>query len=55
MPIVASNRKTVSYLDSRSMAIATATTAMTHTAIAEALEGEVVDWMEKVADEQYRV
>ena len=34
---------------------ATATTAMTHIAIAEELEGKVVDWMEKVTDEQYRV
>ncbi|HEX4694016.1 (R)-mandelonitrile lyase [Sphingomonas sp.] len=32
---------------------ATATTAMTHVAIAEALDGKVVDWMEKVSDEQY--
>ncbi len=32
---------------------ATATTAMTHIAIAEALDGKVVDWMEKVSDEQY--
>jgi quercetin dioxygenase-like cupin family protein len=32
---------------------ATATTAMTHIAIAEALEGRVVDWMEHVTDEQY--
>lgn len=32
---------------------ATATTAMTHIAIAEALDGKVVDWMEKVTDEQY--
>jgi quercetin dioxygenase-like cupin family protein len=30
------------------------TTAMTHTAIQEALDGKVVDWMEKVSDEQYR-
>ena len=30
------------------------TTAMTHIAIAEALDGKVVDWMEKVSDEQYR-
>jgi quercetin dioxygenase-like cupin family protein len=30
------------------------TTAMTHIAIAEALDGKVVDWMEKVNDEQYR-
>ncbi|HEV8544197.1 MAG TPA: cupin domain-containing protein [Verrucomicrobiae bacterium] len=29
------------------------TTAMTHLAIQEALEGKVVDWMEKVSDEQY--
>jgi quercetin dioxygenase-like cupin family protein len=32
---------------------ATATTAMTHIAIAEALDGKIVDWMEKVTDEQY--
>lgn len=29
-------------------------TAMTHIAIAEALDGKAVDWMEKVSDEQYR-
>ena len=29
------------------------TTPMTHIAIQEALEGEVVKWMEKVSDEQY--
>ncbi len=29
------------------------TTAMTHIAIQEALNGKVVDWMEKVTDEQY--
>ena len=32
---------------------ATATTAMTHIAIAEALDGKTVDWMEQVTDEQY--
>lgn len=32
---------------------ATSTTAMTHIAIAEALDGRVVDWMEQVTDEQY--
>ena len=32
---------------------ATATTAMTHLAIQEALDGKAVDWMEKVSDEQY--
>jgi hypothetical protein len=32
---------------------ASATTAMTHIAIAETLEGKVVEWMEKVSDEQY--
>jgi len=32
---------------------ATPTTAMTHIAIQEALEGKVVEWMEKVSDEQY--
>ena len=32
---------------------ATLTTAMTHIAIQENLNGKVVDWMEKVTDEQY--
>jgi quercetin dioxygenase-like cupin family protein len=32
---------------------ATATTAMTHIAIVEKLNGKAVDWMEKVTDEQY--
>jgi quercetin dioxygenase-like cupin family protein len=32
---------------------ATTTTAMTHVAIAEALDGRAVEWMEKVSDEQY--
>jgi quercetin dioxygenase-like cupin family protein len=32
---------------------ATATTAMTHIAIQENLNGKVVDWMEKVSDDQY--
>lgn len=32
---------------------ATATTAMTHIAIQENLNGKVVEWMEKVSDEQY--
>ena len=32
---------------------ATATTAMSHIAIAETLDGKAVDWMEKVSDEQY--
>lgn len=30
------------------------TTAMTHIAIQEALDGKVVDWLEKVSDEQYK-
>jgi quercetin dioxygenase-like cupin family protein len=30
------------------------TTAMTHIAIQESLNGKAVDWMEKVTDEQYR-
>ena len=30
------------------------TTAMTHIAIQEKLEGKVIDWMEQVAGEQYR-
>lgn len=33
---------------------ATETTAVTHIAIQEALDGKAVDWMEKVSDEQYR-
>ena len=32
---------------------ATATTAMTHIAIQEWLDGKPVDWMEQVSDEQY--
>jgi len=30
------------------------TTAMTHIAIQEQLDGKVVDWMEQVSDEQYK-
>jgi len=33
---------------------ATPTTAMSHIAIQEHSNGKVVDWMEKVSDEQYR-
>src|SRR5262249_35958826 len=33
---------------------ATATTAMTHIAIQEQLDGKAVDWMEQVTDEQYQ-
>ncbi len=33
---------------------ATPTTAMTHIAITESLNGKNVDWMEKVSDDQYR-
>jgi len=33
---------------------ATPTTAMTHIAIQERLDGKVVDWLEKVSDEQYQ-
>ncbi len=32
---------------------ATPTTAMTHVAITEAIDGKTVDWMEPVTDEQY--
>jgi quercetin dioxygenase-like cupin family protein len=32
---------------------ATPTTAMTHIAIQERLDGKTVDWMEQVSDEQY--
>lgn len=32
---------------------ATATTGMTHIAIAEALDGKTVDWLEQVSDAQY--
>ena len=33
---------------------ASPTIAMTHIAIQEALNGKIVDWMEKVSDEQYK-
>jgi len=33
---------------------AAATTAMTHIAVQERLDDKVVDWMEKVTDEQYQ-
>ncbi len=33
---------------------ATKTTAMTHIAIQEELDGRTVDWLEKVSDEQFR-
>ena len=33
---------------------ASPTTAMTHIAIQEQLDGKAVDWLEKVSDEQYR-
>src|ERR1700750_3099108 len=33
---------------------ASPTTAMTHIAIQEKKDGKVVDWLEKVSDEQYR-
>src|SRR3954462_10887208 len=33
---------------------ASATTAMTHIAIQEAVDGKNVDWLEQVGDEQYR-
>src|SRR3954469_13922206 len=34
---------------------ATATTAITHIAIQEQLDGKTADWMEKVSDQQYPV
>ncbi len=34
---------------------ATASTAMSHIAIAEKLDGKAVDWMETVTDEQYQL
>jgi quercetin dioxygenase-like cupin family protein len=33
---------------------ATATTAVTHLAIQEQLEGKMVEWLEKVSDDQYK-
>ena len=33
---------------------ATPTSRMTHIALQEALDGKVVEWLEKVDDEQYR-
>ena len=43
----------VFYLSARVETLAP-TTAMTHIAIQEALDGKVVEWMEKVSDEQYQ-
>lgn len=34
---------------------ATPATAMTHLAIQESLDGKVVEWLEQVSDEQYRL
>jgi quercetin dioxygenase-like cupin family protein len=34
---------------------ATATTAMTHIAIQEQLDGKAAEWLEKVTDEEYKV
>ena len=34
---------------------ATPTMAMTHIAIQEKLDGKVVDWLEQVSDEQYKI
>lgn len=34
---------------------ASPTTAMTHIAVGEVLDGKVVDWLEKVSDEDYRL
>jgi quercetin dioxygenase-like cupin family protein len=34
---------------------ATATTAMTHIAIQEQLDGKAAEWMEKVSDDQYQM
>lgn len=34
---------------------ATPTTSMTHIAIAEKLDGKVVEWMEQVTDDQYKL
>ena len=34
---------------------ATSATAMTHIAIQERLDGKVVDWLEHVTDEQYKI
>ncbi|MBK0678698.1 cupin domain-containing protein [Klebsiella oxytoca] len=34
---------------------AASSTAMTHIAIAESLDGKTVDWLEKVSDEEYQV
>ena len=34
---------------------ATSTTAMTHIAIQEQMNGKAVDWLEKVSDDQYKI
>ena len=40
--------------DEKHWHVASPTTAMTHIAIQEVLDGKAVDWMEKVPDEQYQ-
>ena len=41
-------------IDGEAVWCATPTTAMTHIAVQEALNGKPVEWMEHVSDEQYR-
>ena len=43
-----------SFIWSRRPAGATPTTAMTHLAIQERLDGQAVTWLEKLADADYR-
>jgi hypothetical protein len=44
--MVSAGREALAWRDSNN--------TMTHIAIQEALDGKVVDWMEKVSDDQYR-
>ena len=47
-------RLPVAWKTALAIAGATPTTAMSHVAVQEKLNGSPVDWMEKVTDEQYR-
>ena len=53
-PKLAGALRAVRSVNSTSSKGAAPTTAMTHLAIQEQLDGKAVDWMEKVSDEQYQ-
>jgi quercetin dioxygenase-like cupin family protein len=51
---MALSRKFILVPDEKHWHGATATTAMTHIAIQELLDGKTVEWMEKVSEGQYQ-